>query len=148
MEEDSKRMTLTSPTAFIAEIMLVLFGLCGIAVIGVHLGYFQSLSLLCALLGLFIGISCVLICVLGIYVLLRHDYYHLKLFTTIFGFFLDLQIAWIVYLYFFTNNILFSTEQEGSVMALDVCLGFSVSALIVLCFQVKQKGSTIEMVKL
>lgn len=149
MEEDNKRTTVTTPAAFISEIMLALFGLSGIAVIGVHLGYFQSLSLLYALLGLFVGISSVLICVLGIYVLLRHDYYHLKLFTTFFGFFIGLQLTWIVYLYFSTNNtLLLSTEQEGSMMALDVCLGLSVSALVVLCFHVKQKGSTIEMVKL
>ena len=40
MEEDSKTVTLMSPTSFVAEIMLVLMGLSGISVVGVK--YFES----------------------------------------------------------------------------------------------------------
>ena len=70
MEEDNKRVILTSPTSFIAEIMLILFALSGISVIGVHIGYFYSLSLLFVEIGLSIGIIAILICIIGIYVLL------------------------------------------------------------------------------
>lgn len=148
MEEDRKRVLLTSPTSFIAEVMLVLLGLSGLSVIGVHLAYFSSISFLCAILGLFVGLSAVLICLLGIYILLYHDYYHLKLFTTFLSLFLVLQLIWVIYLYFFSQNLLLTIEQEGSVISLDVCFGFSVSALIAIAFHLKQKGSTIEMVKL
>lgn len=148
MEDSRKRVVLTSPISFIAEVMLVLFCLSGISVIGVHLAYFSSISFLCAMLGLFVGLAAVLLCLLGIYVLLYHDYYHLKLFTTFLSLFLALQLTWIIYLYFFANNLLLTIEQEGSVIALDVCFGFNVSALIALAFHLKQKGSTIEMVKL
>jgi hypothetical protein len=148
MEDDRKRVVLTSPTSFIAEVMLVLLGLSGLSVIGVYFAYFPSLSLLCAILGLFVGLSAVLICLLGIYTLLYHDYYHLKLFTTFLSLFLALQLTWIIYLYFFAQNLLLTIEQEGSVIALDVCFGFSISALIAIGFHLKQKGSTIEMVKL
>jgi len=148
MEEDSKPVTLMSPTSFVAEIMLVLMGLSGISVVGVNIGYFNSLPILFIGLGLSIGILTVLISIIGIYVLLYHDYHHLKLYLTFLTVFIGLQLAFIIHLYFFTNNIDITEQQQGSIIALDVCFGFSASALIALCFHLKQKGSTIEMVKL
>jgi hypothetical protein len=148
MEEDSKKVTLMSPTSFISEIMLVFVGLCGISVVGVNIGYFHLLPLLFVSLGLSIGVLAIFICIIGICVLLYHDYRRLKLFLTLLTLFLGLQLAFIIHLYFFTNNINTTEEQQGSIVALDVCFGFSASALIALCFHLKQKGSTIEMVKL
>jgi hypothetical protein len=148
MEKDSKTVTLMSPTSFVAEIMLILMGLSGISVVGVNIGYFNSLSLLFVGLGLSVGLLAVLICVIGIYVLLYQDYRRLKLFLTFLTFFLGLQLAFIIHLHFFANNIDTTEQQQGSIIALDVCFGFSASALIALCLHLKQKGSTIEMVKL
>jgi hypothetical protein len=148
MEEDSKTMTLMSPTHFVAEIMLILMGLSGISVVGVNIGYFHFLSFLFVGLGLSIGILAVLICVIGIYVLLYLDYRRLKLYLTFLTIFLGFQLAFIIHLYFFTNNIYITEQQQGSIIALDICFGFTVSALIALCLHLQQKGSTIEMVKL
>ena len=148
MEEDSKTVTLMSPTSFVAEIMLVLMGLSGISVVGVNIGYFYSLPFLFVGLGLSVGILAVLICVIGIYVLLYLDYRRLKLYLTFLTIFLGFQLAFIIHLYFFTNNINITEPQQGTIIALDVCFGFTVSALIALCLHLQQKGSTIEMVKL
>jgi cytochrome c biogenesis protein CcdA len=148
MEEDTKTVTLMSPTSFVAEIMLVLMGLSGVSLIGVHIGYFYSLSLLFVSLGLSIGLLTILICIIGIYVLLYQNYQRLKFFLTFLTIFIGLQLAFIIHLYFFTNNIDITDQQQGSIIALDVCFGFSASALIALCLHLKQKGSTIEMVKL
>jgi hypothetical protein len=148
MEEDNKTVTLMSPTSFIAEIMLILMGLSGVSVIGVHIGYFHSLPFLFVGLGLSVGILTILICMIGIYVLFYQEYRRLKLFLTFLTVFLGLQLAFIIHLYFFTNNIDITDQQQGSIISLDVCFGFSASALIALCLHLKQKGSTIEMVKL
>ncbi|CAF0911310.1 unnamed protein product [Rotaria sp. Silwood1] len=147
MEEDNKMITLTSSTSFIAEIMLILMGLSGISVVGVNIGYFHSLSLLVVTLGLLIGILATIICIIGIYVLLYHDYFRLKLFLKFLALFIGLQLCFIIHLYFFTNHD-HTNEQQGSFIALDVCCGLSASTLIAVGFHLKQKGSTIEMFKL
>ncbi|CAF2473273.1 unnamed protein product [Rotaria sp. Silwood2] len=148
MEEDTKMITLTSSTSFIAEIMLTLMGLSGIAVVGVNIGYFHHLSLLVVSLGLSIGILAIVICAIGIYVLLYHDYFRLKLFLKFLALFIGLQFIFIIHLYFFINHKPTNEQQQGSFIALDVCCGLSASALIALCFHLKQKGSTIDMFKL
>jgi len=148
MEEDNKTVTLMSPTSFVSEIMLVLMGLSGISVVGVHIGYFHSLSFLFVGIGLSVGILAVLICIIGIYVLLYQDYHRLKLYLTFLTIYLGLQLAFIIHLYFFTNNIDITDEQQGSIISIDVCFGFTASTLVALCLHLKQKGSTIEMVKL
>jgi cytochrome c biogenesis protein CcdA len=148
MEDDSKVVTVMSPTSFLSEIMLVLMGLSGISVVGVNIGYFHLLPFLFLILGFSIGVSAIVICIIGIYVLLYQDYRRLKFYLTFLTVFLGLQLAFIIHLYFFTNNIVTTDEQQGSIIALDVCFGFTASALIALCFHLKQKGSTIEMVKL
>ncbi|CAF0762930.1 unnamed protein product [Rotaria sordida] len=148
MEEDKKMTILTSSTSFIAEIMLILMGLSGISIVGVILGYFHSLSLLIINFGLSIGILAIIICIIGIYVLLYHDYLHLRLFLKFLALFIGLQLIFIIYLYVFINDNNISEQQQGSFIALDVCCGLSASALIALCFHLKQKGSTIDMFKL
>jgi len=148
MEEDSKTVTLMSPTSFVAEIMLILMGLSGISVVGVNIGYFHSLPFLFVGLGLLVGILAVFICVIGIYVLLYLDYRRLKFYLTFLTIFLGFQLAFIIHLYFFTNNINITEQQQGSIISLDVCFGLTVSALIALCLHLQKKGSTIEMVKL
>jgi hypothetical protein len=148
MEDDNKVVTLMSTTSFISEIMLVLMGLCGISVIGVSVGYFYSLSLLFVGIGFLIGILSVIMCVIGIYVLLYHDYRRLKFFLSFLTVFIGLQLAFILHLYFFTHNIETTEQEQGSIISLDICFGLSASALIALCFHLKQKGSNIEMVKL
>ncbi len=148
MEDDSKTVTLMSPISFIAEIMLVFMGLSGVAVVGVHLGYVYSLALLLVGLGLSVGVLAILLCMLGVVVVLYHDYRRLKFFLSLLTVFLGLQLAFIIHLYFITNNLETPEEQQASILSLDVCFGFTASALIALGFYLKQKGSTIEMVKL
>jgi len=148
MEDDSKTVTLMSSISFISEIMLVFVGLSGVAVVGVHIGYFHSLTFLFIALGLTIGILAILLCLLGVCVILYHDYHRLKLYLSFFTVFLGLQLAFIINLYFITHNLETPEEQQASILSLDVCFGFTASALIALCFYFKQKGSTIEMVKL
>ncbi|UJR30372.1 hypothetical protein I4U23_017907 [Adineta vaga] len=148
MEDNHKVVTIMSPTSFISEIMLVLMGLSGISVIGVHIGYFYSLSYLFTGLGLSYGLFSTILCIIGIYVLLYHDYHRLKLFITFLVVFLSFQLASIIYLYYFTNNINTTDQEQGSIISLDVCFGITGCALAALCLHLKQKGSTIEMVKL
>lgn len=148
MDEDTKKVTLTSPTAFVAEIMVVLMGLSGISLIGVHIGYFHSLSILFISLGLSVGILTIVFCISAIYVLLYLNYQGLKYFLIVLTIFIGLQLAFIIHLYIFTNNLDISEEEQGSIISLDVCFGFCSSALIALCLHLKQKGSTIEMIKL
>ncbi len=148
MKDNSRVVTLLSPTSFISEIMLVLMGLSGISVVGVNIGYFHYLPLLFVGLGLSIGILTTFICMCGIYVLLYHNYHRLKFFVTLLAVFIGLQLAFIIHLYFFTNNLDITEQQQGSIIALDVCFGCSACALVALGFHLKQKGSTIDMVKL
>jgi hypothetical protein len=148
MEDDRKVVTIMSPTSFIAEIMLVLMGLSGVAVVGVHVGYFDLLAFFFTGLGFSVGSLAVVLCALGIYVLLYHDYRRLKCFVTLLALFVGLQLAFIVHLYFFNDDVATTDQEQGSLISLDVCCGLSVCALFALCFHLKQKGSTIEMVKL
>ena len=87
-------------------------------------------------------------CIIGIYVVLYVDYRHLKYYLSFLTVFIGLQLAFIIHLYFFTRNIETSEQEEGIIITLDVCFGFSASALMALCFHLKHKGSNIEMVKL
>lgn len=148
MNDNSPVVTLMSPTSFIAEIMLVLMGLCGISVVGVHLGYFQLLSLLFIGSGVSTGVCTILLSLIGIYVLLYCDYHRLKYYLSVLSLFTVVQLAWIFYLYIFTNNLNTTEQEQASIISLDVCFGLCGSALIALAFHLKQKGSTIEMVKL
>jgi len=148
MNEDTPVVTLMSSTSFLAEIMLVLMGLCGISVVGVHLGYFNLLSFVFIGFGTTVGVCSILFSVIGIYVLLYCDYHRLKAYISILCCFIVLQLVWILYLYVFTNNLNTNEQDQASIISLDVCFGLCGSALITLGFHLKQKGSTIEMIKL
>ncbi|CAF1298228.1 unnamed protein product [Adineta ricciae] len=148
MEDGHKVVKIMSATSFASEIMLVLMGLSGIAVVGVHIGYFSTLPYLLIGLGLFFGSFATVFCMLGIYVLLYQDYRQLKVLTTFLTIFLGLQLASIIHLYVFTNNMNSTEQNQGSIISLDVCFGSSACALVALILHLKQKGSTIEMVKL
>ncbi|CAF0748306.1 unnamed protein product [Adineta steineri] len=148
MEGNSKVITLMSPTSFISEIMLILMGLSGISLTGVSIGYFYALSFLFVGLGLSFGILTSVICMIGVYILLYLNYRCLKMFITALALFIGLQLASIIHLYFFTNNIDITEQEQGLIITLDVCFGVSASALVALCFHLKQKGSTVDMVKL
>jgi hypothetical protein len=148
MESDSKTVTLMSSASFISEIMLVFMGLSGISVVGVNIGYYYSLSFLFVGMGFSIGILGILFCTFGIYVVLYYDYRRLKFFLSFLTVYIGLQLAFIIHLHFLTKNIETTDQEQGAIIALDVCFGCSASALIALCFHLKQKGSTIEMVKL
>ncbi|CAF3300871.1 unnamed protein product [Rotaria socialis] len=152
MEEDNTTVTSMSSTSFLAEIMLILTGLSGISVVGVNIGFFHSLPVFVVTLGLLIGILAIIMCIIGIYVLLYQDYFRLKLFLQLLTLFVGIQSGFIIYLYFFTtytdsNDYHHHHHQQGVLIALDVCCGLGTSALIALCFHLKQKGSTMEMFK-
>ncbi|CAF2041726.1 unnamed protein product [Rotaria magnacalcarata] len=150
MEEDNTTVTSMSSTSFLAEIMLILTGLSGILVVGVNIGFFHSLPVFVVTLGLSIGILAIIMCIIGIYVLLCQNYFRLKLFLQLLALFIGIQSAFIIYLYFFTtytDSIDHHHQQQGVLIALDVCCGLGASALIALCFHLKQKGSVIEMFK-
>lgn len=148
MEDNNRVVTLLSPTSFISEIMLLLMGLSGISVIGVNIGYFNSLTFIPVGIGLSVGMLTTAFCMVGIYVLLYHNYHRLKLYITVLALFIGLELAFIVHWYFFTHNIDVTEPQQGTIIALDVCFGCSAGALLALCCHLKQKGSTIDMVKL
>lgn len=148
MEENNKTVTMTSSTAFISEIMLSLMGLSGIAVVGVNVGFFHFLPMLCISLSISVGLLASLISILGIYVVWHHDYFRLKLFLKYFTLFLCLQLVFILYLYIFTNYKDSTEQKKGWLMAMDFCLALSGSASIALALHLKHKGSTTEMIKL
>lgn len=148
MEDNRRVVKIMSTTAFIAEIVLVLMCLSGVAVFGVHVGYFFSLTVFFTSIGFSVGTVAMVLSAVGIYVLFYCDYRRLKFFISVLALFVAVQLAFIVYMYFFSDAPMTADYEQGSMISLDVCFGLSVSALFALCVHLQQKGSTIEMVKL
>ena len=148
MEETGKRTLFMSPTSFVAEIVLVFMGLAGVSVIGVNVGYASILPSLFIGYGLVVGIVSTLMCVIGLYVLLYRDYRGLKFYLTTLMFFVLIELLALVYLHIFATNGNRGDEEKGAIIALNVAFGLMLSTFVALCVHARQKGSTIEMVKL
>ena len=148
MEQAGKRTTYMLPTSFIAEIVLVLLGLSGVAVIGVSVAYAPGLLLSFTSYSFAVGILTTSAGVAGLYVLLCMDYRALKFYLTSVMFFLVAQALVLTYMHVFATKSLNDEEERGSLVALDVAACLTLSTFVVLCVHARHKGSTIEMVKL
>ena len=63
-------------------------------------------------------------------------------------FFVLIELLALVYVHIFATNANRGDEEKGSIIALNVAFGLMLSTFVALCVHARQKGSTIEMVKL
>lgn len=147
-QEERSSMLFMSPSLFISEILLIFMGFAGIAVAGVNIGYLSSIPMILAIYGLFVGLLTFAMCILGLYVILYQTYRSLKYLLAFMLIFLFFQLSFLFRLHFFTDHFPANEGDQAFTIVLDVC--FVISFITVACLGVhlKEKGSTIEMVKL
>lgn len=147
-EDERSTMIYMSPSLFISEILLIFMGFAGISVVGVNLGYLSSIPLILAIYGLFVGLLTFAMCVLGLHIILYQSYRSLKYYLAFMLIFLFFQLSFLFRLHFFTDHFPSNEGDQAFTIVLDVCFVISFITVAGLGVHFKEKGSTIEMVKL
>jgi hypothetical protein len=149
METENKPKIYMSSSGYFTEISLVFLGLMGIAMVGISVTYYSTLTLPFFLLGFAIGYVTMLSAVAGLYILYYGDYRALNYFLMMFFLFLVVQINFLLHFHVFavkSNDV--KEERKALTLALDVCSSLSFMTFLCLLIQLKRRGSTIEMIKL